>query len=110
MKAAALTNQCAGSVPGRQGATGISTRFFLSLEDNLCGYFAPIKVQSLMQGHGHENGERLGNRMVTKTPLKNLQRKGRKAENFDMRKTLLRIYDDVATTSVRHLTTSRKTR
>jgi preprotein translocase subunit SecA len=86
-----IDNQLRGRA-GRQGDPG-SSRFFLSLEDNLMRIFAPDKVKSLMQAMGMENGEAIEHRMVTNA----IEKSQRKVEgrNFDMRKTLLE-YDDVA--------------
>ncbi|MEE3117198.1 MAG: SEC-C metal-binding domain-containing protein, partial [Pseudomonadota bacterium] len=77
---------------GRQGDPG-SSRFFLSLEDNLMRIFAPDRVKSLMQAMGMKKGEAIEHRMVTNA----IEKSQRKVEgrNFDMRKTLLE-YDDVA--------------
>jgi len=86
-----IDNQLRGRA-GRQGDPG-SSRFFLSLEDNLMRIFAPDKVKSLMQAMGMKNGEAIEHRMVTNA----IEKSQRKVEgrNFDMRKTLLE-YDDVA--------------
>ncbi len=86
-----IDNQLRGRA-GRQGDPG-SSRFFLSLEDNLMRIFAPDKVKSLMQAMGMKNGEAIEHRMVTNAIEKSQSKvEGR---NFDMRKTLLE-YDDVA--------------
>jgi len=86
-----IDNQLRGRA-GRQGDPG-SSRFFLSLEDNLMRIFAPDKVKSLMQAMGMKKGEAIEHRMVTNA----IEKSQRKVEgrNFDMRKTLLE-YDDVA--------------
>ncbi|HEV8078247.1 MAG TPA: preprotein translocase subunit SecA, partial [Marinobacter sp.] len=85
-----IDNQLRGRA-GRQGDPG-SSRFFLSLEDNLMRIFAPDKVKSLMQAMGMKKGEAIEHRMVTNA----IEKSQRKVEgrNFDMRKTLLE-YDDV---------------
>ena len=86
-----IDNQLRGRA-GRQGDPG-SSRFFLSLEDNLMRIFAPERVKNLMQAMGMKNGEAIEHRMVTNA----IEKSQRKVEgrNFDMRKTLLE-YDDVA--------------
>ncbi|HKK55069.1 preprotein translocase subunit SecA [Marinobacter sp.] len=86
-----IDNQLRGRA-GRQGDPG-SSRFFLSLEDNLMRIFAPDRVKSLMQAMGMKQGEAIEHRMVTNA----IEKSQRKVEgrNFDMRKTLLE-YDDVA--------------
>ncbi len=86
-----IDNQLRGRA-GRQGDPG-SSRFFLSLEDNLMRIFAPDRVKSLMQAMGMKKGEAIEHRMVTNA----IEKSQRKVEgrNFDMRKTLLE-YDDVA--------------
>jgi preprotein translocase subunit SecA len=85
----------AGSLRGRAGRQGDpgSSRFFLSLEDNLMRIFAPERVKNLMQAMGMKKGEAIEHRMVTNA----IEKSQRKVEgrNFDMRKTLLE-YDDVA--------------
>ncbi len=86
-----IDNQLRGRA-GRQGDPG-SSRFFLSLEDDLMRIFAPERVKNLMQAMGMKNGEAIEHRMVTNA----IEKSQRKVEgrNFDMRKTLLE-YDDVA--------------
>jgi preprotein translocase subunit SecA len=86
-----IDNQLRGRA-GRQGDPG-SSRFFLSLEDNLMRIFAPERVKNLMQAMGMKKGEAIEHRMVTNA----IEKSQRKVEgrNFDMRKTLLE-YDDVA--------------
>ncbi|WP_144822530.1 preprotein translocase subunit SecA [Marinobacter piscensis] len=86
-----IDNQLRGRA-GRQGDPG-SSRFFLSLEDNLMRIFAPDRVKSLMQAMGMKKGEAIEHRMVSNA----IEKSQRKVEgrNFDMRKTLLE-YDDVA--------------
>ena len=86
-----IDNQLRGRA-GRQGDPG-SSRFFLSLEDNLMRIFAPDRVKKLMQAMGMKKGEAIEHRMVTNA----IEKSQRKVEgrNFDMRKTLLE-YDDVA--------------
>ncbi len=86
-----IDNQLRGR-SGRQGDPG-SSRFYLSLEDNLMRIFASERVASLMQKLGMEEGEAIEHTWVTKA-IENAQRKV-EAHNFDIRKNLLE-YDDVA--------------
>jgi preprotein translocase subunit SecA len=86
-----IDNQLRGR-SGRQGDPG-SSRFYLSLQDNLMRIFASERVASLMQKLGMEEGEAIEHAWVTKA-IENAQRKV-EAHNFDMRKNLLE-YDDVA--------------
>lgn len=86
-----IDNQLRGR-SGRQGDVG-STRFYLSLEDNLMRIFASERVSGLMQKLGMEEGEAIEHPWVSKA-IENAQRKV-EAHNFDMRKHLLE-YDDVA--------------
>src|SRR5690606_10018554 len=86
-----IDNQLRGRA-GRQGDPG-SSRFFLSLEDNLMRIFAPERVKNLMQAMGMKKGEAIEHRMVSNA----IEKSQRKVEgrNYAMRKTL-REYDDVA--------------
>ncbi|QSA95917.1 preprotein translocase subunit SecA [Methylococcus sp. EFPC2] len=86
-----IDNQLRGR-SGRQGDPG-STRFYLSLEDNLMRIFASDRVASLMQRLGMQEGEAIEHPWVTKA-IENAQRKV-EARNFDIRKQLLE-YDNVA--------------
>lgn len=86
-----VDNQLRGR-SGRQGDPG-SSRFYLSLEDNLMRIFASDRVSGLMQKLGMEEGEAIEHPWVTKA-IENAQRKV-EAHNFDIRKHLLE-YDDVA--------------
>ena len=86
-----IDNQLRGR-SGRQGDPG-SSRFYLSLEDDLMRIFASEKVSNLMQKLGMEEGEAIEHPWVTKA-IENAQRKV-EGRNFDMRKQLLK-YDDVA--------------
>ncbi|MBL4865954.1 MAG: preprotein translocase subunit SecA [Pseudomonadales bacterium] len=86
-----IDNQLRGR-SGRQGDPG-SSRFYLSLEDNLMRIFASDKVKSLMKTLGMEHGEAIEHRWVTKS-IENAQKKV-EGRNFDIRKSLLE-YDDVA--------------
>jgi len=86
-----VDNQLRGR-SGRQGDPG-SSRFFLSLEDNLMRIFASERVGNMMQKLGMEAGEAIEHPWVTKA-IENAQRKV-EGHNFDIRKQLLG-YDDVA--------------
>lgn len=86
-----IDNQLRGR-SGRQGDPG-SSRFYLSLEDNLMRIFASERVRTLMQKLGMEKGESIEHPWVTKA-IENAQRKV-ESHNFDVRKNLLE-YDDVA--------------
>jgi preprotein translocase subunit SecA len=86
-----IDNQLRGR-SGRQGDAG-SSRFYLSLEDNLMRIFASDRVSSLMQKLGMEDGEAIESSLVSRA-IENAQRKV-EAHNFDIRKHLLE-YDDVA--------------
>jgi len=86
-----IDNQLRGR-SGRQGDPG-STRFYLSLEDDLMRIFASERVASLMKKLGMEEGEAIEHPWVTRS-IENAQRKV-EGRNFDMRKEIL-AYDDVA--------------
>ena len=86
-----IDNQLRGR-SGRQGDVG-STRFYLSMEDNLMRIFASEKVKGLMQKLGMQQGESIEHPWVSRA-IENAQRKV-EAHNFDIRKHLLE-YDDVA--------------
>ncbi|MEE8320993.1 MAG: preprotein translocase subunit SecA [Gammaproteobacteria bacterium] len=86
-----IDNQLRGR-SGRQGDPG-SSRFYLSLEDNLMRIFASDRVASIMQKLGMEEGEAIESQLVTRA-IENAQRKV-EAHNFDIRKHLLE-FDDVA--------------
>ncbi len=86
-----IDNQLRGR-SGRQGDVG-SSRFYLSLEDNLMRIFASDRVSAIMQKLGMEEGEAIEHPWVTKA-IENAQRKV-EGHNFDIRKHLLE-YDDVA--------------
>jgi preprotein translocase SecA subunit len=85
-----IDNQLRGR-GGRQGDPG-SSRFFLSLEDDLLRIFAGDRLQAIMQRLGMQEGEAIEHRMITRA-IRNAQEKV-EAHNFDMRKHLLE-YDDV---------------
>jgi len=86
-----IDNQLRGR-SGRQGDPG-STRFYLSMEDNLMRIFASDRIRGLMQSIGLEKGEAIEHRMVNNA-IEKAQRKV-EGHNFDIRKNLL-DYDDVA--------------
>ncbi len=86
-----VDNQLRGR-SGRQGDPG-SSRFYLSLEDNLMRIFASDRVSGLMQKLGMQEGEAIEHPWVSKA-IENAQRKV-EAHNFNIRKTLLE-FDDVA--------------
>ncbi len=76
---------------GRQGDAG-SSRFFLSLEDDLMRLFGGDRLGSIMDRLGVEDGEVIEHKMVTKA-IERAQRKV-EAQNFAIRKHTL-DYDDV---------------
>ncbi len=85
-----IDNQLRGRA-GRQGDPG-SSRFYLSLEDDLLRIFGAERIQGIMDRLGMEEGEPIEHGMVSKA-IENAQ--GRvEARNFDIRKHLLE-YDDV---------------
>ena len=86
-----IDNQLRGR-SGRQGDPG-SSRFYLSLEDNLMRIFASDRMSSMMQRFGMKEDEAIEAGMLNRA-IENAQRKV-EAHNFDIRKHLLE-YDDVA--------------
>ncbi len=76
---------------GRQGDPG-SSRFYLSLEDDLMRLFQSDRIASVMDRLGVKEGEVIQHRMVTKS-IERAQKRV-EAHNFDIRKHLLE-YDDV---------------
>jgi preprotein translocase subunit SecA len=86
-----IDNQLRGR-SGRQGDPG-SSRFYLSLEDNLMRIFASDRMSMLMQRFGMKEDEAIEAGMLNRA-IENAQRKV-EAHNFDVRKHLL-DYDDVA--------------
>ncbi len=86
-----VDNQLRGR-SGRQGDPG-SSRFYLSLQDNLMRIFASDRVSTIMQKLGMEEGEAIEHPWVTRA-IENAQKKV-EGRNFDIRKQLLE-YDDVA--------------
>jgi len=86
-----IDNQLRGRA-GRQGDPG-SSRFYLSMEDNLMRIFASERVRGMMRSLGMEKGEAIEHRIVNRS-IENAQRKV-EGHNFDIRKNLLE-YDDVS--------------
>ncbi len=86
-----IDNQLRGR-SGRQGDPG-SSRFYLSMEDNLMRIFATDRVRNMMKSLGMEKGEAIEHRIVNRS-IENAQRKV-EGHNFDIRKNLLE-YDDVS--------------
>jgi hypothetical protein len=85
-----IDNQLRGRA-GRQGDPG-SSRFYLSLEDDLMRIFGADRIQGIMGRLGMEEGEPIEHGLVTRA-IENAQKKV-EAHNFDIRKHLLE-YDDV---------------
>src|SRR5437016_3419616 len=85
-----IDNQLRGRA-GRQGDPG-SSRFFLSLEDDLMRIFAGDKVKALMQRLRMEKGVAIESKMVSKRIA--AAQKSVEGRNFETRKHLLE-YDDV---------------
>jgi preprotein translocase subunit SecA len=85
-----IDNQLRGRA-GRQGDPG-SSRFFLSLEDDLMRIFGSDRIQGLLGKLGMQEGEAIEHGMVTRS----IERAQRQVEgrNFEVRKHLLQ-YDDV---------------
>ena len=85
-----IDNQLRGRA-GRQGDPG-STRFYLSLEDDLMRIFGGEKMQAMLTKMGFQKGEVIEHPWVSKA-IENSQKKV-EGRNFDIRKQLLE-YDDV---------------
>ena len=85
-----IDNQLRGRA-GRQGDPG-SSRFYLSLEDDLMRIFGSDRIANLMQRLGMEEGVPIEHGMVTKA-IERAQTQV-EAQNFSVRKHLLE-YDDV---------------
>ena len=97
-----IDNQLRGR-SGRQGDPG-SSRFYLSLEDNLMRIFASDRMSMMMQKFGMKEDEAIEAGMLNRA-IENAQRKV-EAHNFDVRKHLL-DYDDVANDQRRVVYTQR---
>jgi preprotein translocase subunit SecA len=85
-----IDNQLRGR-SGRQGDAG-SSRFYLSMEDQLLRIFTSDRMASLIQS-GMDEGEAIESKMLSRS-IEKAQRKV-EGRNFDIRKQLLE-YDDVA--------------
>ncbi|MCD5391095.1 preprotein translocase subunit SecA [candidate division NPL-UPA2 bacterium] len=85
-----IDNQLRGRA-GRQGDPG-SSRFYLSLQDDLMRLFASERISGLMERIGWERGRPLEHRLLSRT-IERAQRQV-EAHNFDIRKNLLK-FDDV---------------
>lgn len=86
-----IDNQLRGR-SGRQGDPG-SSRFYVSLEDNLMRIFAAERISSIMKRLGMKEGEAIEHRWISKA-IENAQRKV-ETYHFDIRKNLLE-FDNVA--------------
>ena len=85
-----IDNQLRGR-SGRQGDPG-SSRFYLSLEDDLMRLFGSERIQGIMTKLGLRDGEAIENALVSRA-VENAQKKV-EAHHFEIRKTLL-DYDNV---------------
>jgi preprotein translocase subunit SecA len=85
-----IDNQLRGR-SGRQGDPG-SSRFYLSLEDDLLRIFGSERIQKIMDRLGMEEGEPIEHRLVTRA-IQTAQKRV-EAHHFEIRKHLLE-YDDV---------------
>lgn len=85
-----IDNQLRGR-SGRQGDPG-SSRFYLSLEDDLLRIFGSDRISSIMDRLGMEEGQPIEHKLISRG-IENAQKKV-EAHNFDIRKHLLE-YDDV---------------
>ncbi len=86
-----IDNQLRGRA-GRQGDPG-SSRFYLSMDDNLMKLFGSEKLKAFMARMGMDDGQPLEHKFITRA-IESAQRKV-ETRNFDIRKSLLE-YDDVA--------------
>jgi len=85
-----IDNQLRGR-SGRQGDPG-SSRFYLSLEDDLPRIFGGERISNMMERRGMEEGEPIEHNRISRA-IENAQRKV-EGHNFEIRKQLLE-YDDV---------------
>jgi preprotein translocase subunit SecA len=85
-----IDNQLRGRA-GRQGDPG-SSRFYLSLEDDLMRIFAADRIANLMDRVGMDEGHPIEHGLITRA-IENAQKKV-EAQNFNIRKQLIE-YDDV---------------
>jgi preprotein translocase subunit SecA len=85
-----VDNQLRGRA-GRQGDLG-SSRFYLSLEDDLLRIFGSDRISSIMERFGMEEGEPIEHKLISRG-IENAQKKV-EGHNFNIRKNLLE-YDDV---------------
>jgi preprotein translocase subunit SecA len=85
-----IDNQLRGR-SGRQGDPG-SSRFYLSLEDDLLRIFGSQRIQAIMNRLGMEEGEPIEHKLVTRAIA--TAQKRVETHNFEIRKHLLE-YDDV---------------
>ncbi len=85
-----IDNQLRGR-SGRQGDPG-SSRFYLSLEDDLLRIFGGERISNIMERLGMEDGEPIEHRLISRA-IENAQGKV-EGHNFDIRKQLIE-YDDV---------------
>jgi preprotein translocase subunit SecA len=85
-----IDNQLRGR-SGRQGDPGTS-RFYLSLEDDLLRIFGSQRISGVMSRLGMEEGQPIEHSLITRA-IENAQKRV-EAHNFDIRKHLLE-YDDV---------------
>ncbi|MGH7890364.1 MAG: preprotein translocase subunit SecA, partial [Thermodesulfobacteriota bacterium] len=98
-----IDNQLRGR-SGRQGDPG-SSRFYVSLEDDLMRIFASERISRIMDKLGWEEGEPIEAKLITKS-IENAQKQV-ESRNFDIRKHLLE-YDDVLNTQRDVVYTKRK--
>ncbi|CAK7045408.1 MAG: Protein translocase subunit SecA [Desulfovibrio sp.] len=80
-----IDNQLRGR-SGRQGDPG-SSRFYLSLEDDLMRLFGSERIAGIMQTLGLQEGESIEHRMISRA-IENAQKRV-EGHNFEIRKTLL---------------------
>ncbi len=98
-----IDNQLRGR-SGRQGDPG-SSRFYVSLEDDLMRIFASEKISKIMDRLGWQEGEPIEHKLISKSIGSAQERV--ESRNFDIRKHLLE-YDDVLNTQRDVVYTKRK--